>query len=908
MTSLLSLLAAAAILAVSTPERMFPFQPTHAAPDNLTNVQTWTGTRRDPAGNEGFIRAEGDHFVDETGSVRRFLGTNICFSGCFPSHEDADRVAEELTRYGINLVRLHYVHHKFPKDKIYPEPDSFLEPEQLERFDYFFARLKEKGIYTYFQLNIGRKFGEQNGLPNADKLPWYNNGVDMACKRMVELHRKYVRDILGHVNPYTGLAYKDEPAIAMLEIANENSIVSTWFKSKYDFPHLTEPYASEIKAQWNRWLQRKYGSDAALRKAWTEALKGSGEEYLPDGTIGAAATPNWDLQKQASADAGLERLPATREDGLKGSHYLRLNVRNAGPFTTALQLYRTGLTFRKGEPLTLRFKIRSREGGRVEVRFSQHHDPWHVIGLKTEIECTPRWKEQVLSFIPGADDENMRLVFSHFSSGSVIDLADLSLVSGAAWQWPKGASLKKGNIDWPYLEEWSLPEQRALDFTEFLASIETDYFSTLRREIKEVAGARQCVTGTQVHYGLPLIQGRMDYVDAHSYWNHPIFPGKFWNSKSWRIRTTPLVNSASTPVPGSNLTRLAHDRVLGKPFTVSEYDHPNSNPYAAEGNLLATAFGAFQDWSAFIHFAWTHNTDYFRRVESPLFDLCSSTEKLVHFPACYAMFVRGDVQKGPDDTICSLSTSQEQGIRAVAAKQQSQPLPVVPFSSPLRNLPLAYVSGCRLEEEPGFFAPGKRTLIENDSAVPAPVRKAFAQKSVRSAGGQLLWDWSIPDAGFFQADTPRTKVFTGFVRGRSFRFEGLELTPGKTLNDWLTLSLTCTNPDAQKSPSGRLPVGKYLLAVTGVCHNSGAVYVKKGTEFISCMPQDGGSVGHAPVLCEGIEATLRLHDLCGHVRCFALDGNGDRTREVPVRADAEGNALLQLGPEYRTVWYELDIQ
>ena len=31
---------------------MFPFQPTHNAPDNITNVRTWAGVDARPAGQE----------------------------------------------------------------------------------------------------------------------------------------------------------------------------------------------------------------------------------------------------------------------------------------------------------------------------------------------------------------------------------------------------------------------------------------------------------------------------------------------------------------------------------------------------------------------------------------------------------------------------------------------------------------------------------------------------------------------------------------------------------------------------------------------------------------------------------------------------------------------------------------
>ena len=69
---------------------MFPFSITKGAPDNITNVRTWSTPA--PAGADGFLRIEGDHFVSDKGSVR-FVGTNLCFTAEFPeSHEDAERL------------------------------------------------------------------------------------------------------------------------------------------------------------------------------------------------------------------------------------------------------------------------------------------------------------------------------------------------------------------------------------------------------------------------------------------------------------------------------------------------------------------------------------------------------------------------------------------------------------------------------------------------------------------------------------------------------------------------------------------------------------------------------------------------------------------------------------------------
>lgn len=103
-------LADAAVASDSAP--LFPFRITHGLADSITNVQTWTGPWK-PAGQEGFVKAVNAQFVNDRGPCY-FTGTNICFGGGFPAHKKTEQVAADVDRFGINLVRLHYVHHKFP--------------------------------------------------------------------------------------------------------------------------------------------------------------------------------------------------------------------------------------------------------------------------------------------------------------------------------------------------------------------------------------------------------------------------------------------------------------------------------------------------------------------------------------------------------------------------------------------------------------------------------------------------------------------------------------------------------------------------------------------------------------------------------------------------------------------------
>jgi len=209
-----------------------------------------------PAGKHGFLKAEGSHFVFEDGTPGRFWGA--CFNGaaCFPEHDHAEKVARRLAKMGVNIVRLHQI------DGDYATPNIFqfskgqrvtttrkLDERSLERLDYFIYSLKNEGIYIYMDLMVNRYFKENDGVRNSKALqpgakPW-----SIIDRRMIDLQKEYAQQLFTHVNPYTGLAYVDEPAIAMMDLANESNMFCT--------RPLVEPYLTEFREGFRSWLKEE---------------------------------------------------------------------------------------------------------------------------------------------------------------------------------------------------------------------------------------------------------------------------------------------------------------------------------------------------------------------------------------------------------------------------------------------------------------------------------------------------------------------------------------------------------------------------------------------------------------------------------------------------------------------------
>ena len=256
----LIVVAALSLACAAEGDAWFPFVISYGGADNASSVAHLLDA---PAGKHGFVRVAGGEFVTDAGPIR-FNGTNITGPANFPEHDVADRLAARFARLGINCVRLHFMDTWYKnfmdvrKQGILDDDTKTqrkLSPQQLDKLDYMIAAFKKVGVYVNINLHVGRTLDERDGLPGGS--PWANKTVGQFMPRMVELQKEYARDLLTHVNRYTGNAYTDEPAVAMIEISNEDSgLVMT--RRRMGIKKLAQPFQDELQRQWNAWLKNKY--------------------------------------------------------------------------------------------------------------------------------------------------------------------------------------------------------------------------------------------------------------------------------------------------------------------------------------------------------------------------------------------------------------------------------------------------------------------------------------------------------------------------------------------------------------------------------------------------------------------------------------------------------------------------
>ena len=240
-----------------------------------------------PAGRRGFVQVVGDGFQFEDGTEARFWGTNLTPYALFTTSRTVKcKPAERLSQLGFNLVRIHHHDSNWVKPNIFgKEKDNTrsIDPNSLDKIDWWIHCLKKNGIYVWLDLNVGRTFTEGDGIDHFDETAKTRLGAtvrgfgyinESIQNRMQEFAAEYV----SHVNPYTGIAYKDEPAIIGMLITNENDLTHHFGNAL--LPDKGVPAHSEIYMRLAAEFARKW--NLPEREVWKSWEPGVSKLFLSD--------------------------------------------------------------------------------------------------------------------------------------------------------------------------------------------------------------------------------------------------------------------------------------------------------------------------------------------------------------------------------------------------------------------------------------------------------------------------------------------------------------------------------------------------------------------------------------------------------------------------------------------------
>jgi len=822
---------------------LFPFVlPWDDSTPSVTNLSAWLDK---PAGAAGFVLARDGHLFE--GDKRfRIFGVNLAFGANFPNHVDAEKVAARMAKFGINCVRFHHMDTSTAPAGLLENDKKTFNAESLDRLDYFIAQLKKNGIYADLNLHVGLEYP---GFQKWEGASNFFKGVDNFFPPMIDQQREYARKLLTHVNPYTGQAYTDESAVALIEINNENGLIMEWNNGTLDA--MPDPFDKEFQRQWNEWLIRKYGDQTKLAAAWETGSEPLGGEMLK------SAHAAWNFEQHGEAKATQE----FATDSGTGCEVMRVHITQPGTEGWHVQAAQAGIAFAAGRTYSVTLLAKSDTPRKITINLSQSHEPWKVFASQ-DANLTSEWQEIHFS-APISDSEGKaRLTISNLATA----IGDV---------WFSAVSLRPGGIialrdgeklgATPFFRKKeigtrTLTAQR--DWNEFLVDTETNYWTGMQRFICDDLHAHSLVVGTATGFSPWIVQSKLDVVDAHSYWQHPHFPHKPWDPNDWTVKN---ISMAGAP-DGGTLPTLAFRRVAGKPFIVTEYNSSAPNSYSSEAFLELCAVAGLQDWDGLFVFAYSHRTDdWDTKHITSFFDIDQHPTKMATSPAALALFMRGDIR--PSDDGATVVVTPKDALESVRTKGSWVDARGYQVSMPPESI---FLQGIAMQIGPmGAF----HTFFK---APPSGIK-------------QLQWDTT---AHRMLISASRSAGVIGSVKaGEKIDLGPVQIVPGATQMNWATINATVMEGDNFEHAH------KILITATGTAENTGMKW--KDAEHNSV----GSNWGTAPSVVEGINAKITLPAI-KDAKAWALDERGQRKAEIPL-SFANGRMEIDISSDQKTPWWEI---
>lgn len=257
----------------------------------------------DVAGESGWIYRQGDKLYLPSGEEVRFWGVN---------YEPRSTVAYQarfLAKMGINMARIH-----LPHIVINPQTAQTIDetdPDFLDQYWEGQARFKEVGVYStisyFFVLDVPMQ--ARWGVPGYDEAFLAGQeiqpfGLIFWEPMLQDAYKQWARDLFGQVNPYTGVKMAEDPATAVIEIQNEDSLFF-WTFDPGNYPQVQR---LNLEALFYDWLVDEYGSIELAQAAWGDynigsfsrddyangraEVRGAGSLIAPDGSFNPIETRN----------------------------------------------------------------------------------------------------------------------------------------------------------------------------------------------------------------------------------------------------------------------------------------------------------------------------------------------------------------------------------------------------------------------------------------------------------------------------------------------------------------------------------------------------------------------------------------------------------------------------------------
>ena len=413
------------------------------------------------------------------------------------------------------------------------------------------------------------------------------------------------------------------------------------------------------------------------------------------------------------------------------------------------------------------------------------------------------------------------------------------------------------------LDRGRFTKQRGKDAKTFLCELEASYYSQRMNFLKNTVGVKCSISGGTT-YSANQIENyyamtNTDFISTHLY----------WGGGDVDLKTVGKQFDGRSQLEDDSLgiiTKAASTNLYGMPQTIDEWNHCAPNAYAAEGPILASAYGALNNLN-FFAFAFD-SKDYLATQDEGSNISMSSPYSIVSNPVCEAVYPaasamsqRGDVKESESGYYESISQSEI----GDALDKDKGIWPGIHFLPSYNNhLGLIGKTGSV------FNFNGLNNGLANDSNVKTKADAADSgDKKYVSLTGELTTDLTNK---VFTANTTGSQAVCGFIGGKTISLGDAVI---KVNNDYAAVSLTSidrTNADIKTA-------GRLLLTLAGDTRNYAQIVeedAEKGKQLTTIKV-----AGKAPIMVEQItgEITLKLD---GNYIVYPLTSSGERKQSLEL--------------------------
>jgi hypothetical protein len=554
-------------------------------------------------------------------------------------------------------------------------------------------------------------------------------------------------------------------------------------------------------------------------------------------------------------------------ESLPGAKALRLKVTKPGTQGWHVRFEQKHFKVQTGRPYVLTFWAKADKPCKVSLTIARTQEPWMDLGFQHQVSLTNQW--QPLHFVTRfkQNEDNARLVIIPPVESGSYWLAGASLWPGTARGVGNDERVEDGSIRLLSKAEVALRTEEAVgDWLRFLWDTEDRYWQTMNCYLKDEMKVRAMVIGTMSRNSTPNLMAKLDCVDMHAYWGPKGTAGPS------------MVNERGGTIPD-----MALRRVLDKPFSITEYGHPykpeGPKTCVSEVHTLRAAYAALQGWDYLSATRYSSDGAWDTRRITGNIDLSQHPTKMLTLIPAAAMFMRGDVETAREQIVATLGRERE-----IEALRDARAWNMVDAGM------VGVQNEAALVHRVAIATEGK---VVPDGALRPDQVKLQGDRFV-SDTGELVWDVSNKARGVVTVNAPKSKAVIGYSEGNRFELGGVIVEPGPTRQDgWSAITLTVMEGERIAPPC------RLLITATGDAENTKMGW--KNAEKTTA----GKDWGEAPSLVEGIPARITLPLPAKSVEAWALDERGHRKDQLPVHAEAGRRTLIVIGPERRTLWYEV---